>query len=508
MGEAVDKRRWLRRRKAPAGLRAGSARTMSPSLACAALACAAAAAGAAAGQPQVELQPVVAGLHDPVCLTNAGDGSGRVFVCEQNGRVRVVTSGVLQPVPFLDIAARSSCCGERGLLSVAFPPGFASSGRFYVNYTDNSGDTVVSRFRVGADPRTADPDSEEVILRIDQPFSNHNGGQIAFGPDGYLYVGMGDGGSGGDPGNRAQNPADLLGKMLRIDVESGAEPYAVPADNPFAARAGYRPEIWALGLRNPWRFSFDRLTGDLWIGDVGQGSWEEIDFQAASSGGGENYGWRIMEGAHCYNPASCSAAGLALPVTEYDHSQGCSVTGGHVYRGAAFPRLLGRYFFADLCSGTMWTLRRDGGAWATEVALDTPHGITAFGEDEQGELYLADYSDGAIYRVTDTAPGCALGCIATVPATAPPGVAVELAGSAVTASCSEPVTFEWELGDGSPNATGAAVSHAWAAGGTFAWRLVARAGDASCAASGAITVRSRLRRALRSELVKKPLHKL
>ena len=454
---------------------------------------------ARADEPAVSLRPVVTGLTSPTCIVNAGDGSGRLFLCEQAGYVIVLTGGAPQAQPFLNITGRTSCCGERGLLSIAFPPGFAASGRFYANYTNNTGDTVISRFHVDAGSSVADPGSEEVILTIEQPYSNHNGGQIAFGPDGYLYVGMGDGGSGGDPGNRAQNPASLLGKMLRIDVESDGVPYAVPPDNPFVSLAGYRPEIWALGLRNPWRFSFDRLTGDLWIGDVGQGTREEIDFQPASSGGGENYGWRIMEGSTCYNPSSCSAAGLVLPVAEYDHGQGCSVTGGHVYRGAAFPRLLGRYFFADLCSGTLWALRRDGGAWATDVALDTPYGITAFGEDAEGELYLADYSGGTIYRIVDGAPGCALGCLATAPSTLPPGAAGTFAAATEAVACSGAVAYQWEFGDGSPPATGAAVTHAYAASGSFEWRLTATAtGDAeTCEASGVVTVRPRLRRTLR-----------
>ena len=452
-----------------------------------------------ADEAQVSLQPVVSGIASPTCIVHAGDGSGRLFLCEQAGYVCVLAGGTLLPKPFLDVAARSSCCGERGLLAIAFPPGFAASGRFYVNYTDNAGDTVVSRFRVSADPDVADPDSEEVVLRIDQPFANHNGGQLAFGADGLLYVGMGDGGSGGDPGNRAQSPSTLLGKMLRIDVESGAVPYAIPASNPFVALAGYRPEIWALGLRNPWRFSFDRLTGDLWIGDVGQGSWEEIDFQAASSGGGENYGWRIMEGGHCYNPTSCSTAGLVPPVVEYSHDLGCSVTGGYVYRGSAFPRLFGSYLFGDLCSGRIGVVRRDGLGWAATQALDTSLGITTFGEDEAGELYLADYSAGVVYRIVDTAPGCALGCSATVPASVAAGAAAAFHAATVTAGCSAPVAYEWDFGDGSPAASGAVTSHAYAASGAFAWRVTARSGGAECNASGAITVRSRLRRALRSQ---------
>jgi len=452
----------------------------------------------AADQPELALEPTQTAFERPVCVANAGDGSGRLFVCEQEGLVVIVHNGKPVLTPFLDISARASCCGERGLLSVAFPPGFAASGRFYVNYTDNLGATVVSRFLVSeSDPNQADPDSEEVVLRIEQPYSNHNGGQLAFGPDGFLYVGMGDGGSGGDPGNRAQDPASLLGKMLRIDVESAVVPYAVPPSNPFAGLAGYRGEIWALGLRNPWRFSFDRVAGDLWIADVGQGSWEEIDLQPATSGGGENYGWRIMEGAHCYNPQPCSPAGLVLPVAEYDHGLGCSVTGGHVYRGSAFPCLLGSYLYGDLCSGRIWTLRRVAGAWTATVALDTDLSITTFGEDEDGELHVADYGQGTIYRIVDEAPGCAVGCTATVPETVPLGRAFGLTGEAVTAGCAESPVYEWDFGDGSPAAAGAEVTHAYETAGTHVWRFTVAVGAASCEASGTVTVRPRLRRVLR-----------
>ena len=222
---------------------------------------------------------------------------------EQGGRIRIIRNGVLEATPFLDITGRVSCCSERGLLSVAFPPGYAAKGHFYVNYTNKAGNTVVARYRLTTNPDVADPGSEQVVLTVPQPYANHNGGQLAFGPnDGYLYIGMGDGGSGGDPENRAQNPAELLGKLLRINVETGnPNTYTIPASNPFTQTAGYRPEIWALGLRNPWRFAFDRLTHDLYIADVGQDAYEEVDFQPAASTGGENYGWRIMEGLHCYN---------------------------------------------------------------------------------------------------------------------------------------------------------------------------------------------------------------
>jgi glucose/arabinose dehydrogenase len=341
-------------------------------------------------------------------VTHAGDGSGRIFVVEQRGRVRIIMNGVLRAEPFLDISDRVSCCGERGLLSIAFPPGYATSGRFYVNYTNKAGDTVVARYRVTADPGVADPGSEEVVLSVEQPYANHNGGQLAFGPnDRYLYIGMGDGGNAGDPQNRAQNPASLLGKMLRLEVESG-DPltYSVPATNPFLATPGYRGEIWALGLRNPWRFSFDAATGDLYIGDVGQNQYEEIDYQPAASSGGENYGWRIMEGNHCFDPVDCDPSGLTLPVAEYLHppSACASVTGGTVYRGSAYPGLIGLYFYGDYCDGRIWALWKDGATWQNHLLYDAPFSISSFGSDQAGNLWLTQYapgSQGAIHQVVE-----------------------------------------------------------------------------------------------------------
>jgi glucose/arabinose dehydrogenase len=360
------------------------------------------------GRPRILLVGPIGGLDWPVHITHAGDGSGRIFVVEQPGRVRIIRNGTLQAAPFLDISDRISCCGERGLLSIAFPPGYASSGRFYVNYTNKSGNTIVARYRVTANPDVADPDSEEVVLAVAQPYTNHNGGQLAFGPnDGYLYIGMGDGGSAGDPQNRAQNPASLLGKMLRIDVESG-DPltYTVPATNPFSGTAGYRGEIWALGLRNPWRFSFDAGSGDLYIGDVGQDRYEEIDYQPASSSGGENYGWRIMEGNHCFNPVDCEPSGLIQPIAEYPHPPGecASVTGGMVYRGSAYPGLTGIYFYGDYCSGRIWALVTDGPGWQSHLVHDAAFSVSSFGSDEAGNLWLAKYapaSQGAVYRVAE-----------------------------------------------------------------------------------------------------------
>ncbi|MGH9204833.1 MAG: PQQ-dependent sugar dehydrogenase, partial [Vicinamibacterales bacterium] len=302
-------------------------------------------------------------------LAHTGDGSGRLFVVEQRGRIYVIENGRRLETPFLDLTSLVSATGyERGLLSIAFHSDYASNGLFFVDYTRQSdGATVIARYHVSDDPNVADSDSGEILLTIDQPEANHNGGLVKFGPDGYLYIGMGDGGGAGDRhgtiGN-GQDPNALLGKMLRIDV-NGGEPYAIPPSNPFANGTNARPEIWATGMRNPWRFSFDRTTGDLFIADVGQSAYEEINFQPASSSGGENYGWRIMEGAHCFNPGSgCDQSGLTLPVAEYGRQGGCSVTGGYVYRGSALPEWQGVYFYADFCSGEVWgLLRNPDGNW-------------------------------------------------------------------------------------------------------------------------------------------------
>jgi glucose/arabinose dehydrogenase len=355
--------------------------------------------------PQITLASPVDGLDRPVHIAHAGDGSGRLFVVEQIGRIRIVKDGALLATPFLDIQPRVSCCGERGLLSVAFPPDYASQGRFYVDYTNVEGNTVVARYGLTGDPDVADPNSEEVVLSIDQPYGNHNGGQLAFGPkDGYLYIGMGDGGAAGDPGNYAQNPASLLGKLLRIDVEAGAPlTYTVPATNPYTQTVGYRDEIWALGLRNPWRFSFDGQTGDLYLGDVGQYLYEEVDYQPVSSSGGENYGWNILEGFHCYDQPVCDPTGLTLPIVEYEHTEGsCSVTSGAVYRGQASSLMQGIYFYADFCSGHIWGLTHDGTAWQNALLLDTDFRITSFGEDGSGALWITEYDAapaGAIHQL-------------------------------------------------------------------------------------------------------------
>lgn len=352
-------------------------------------------------EPILGFERIASGLAAPVAITHAGDS--RLFITLQDGRVVIWDGTTVRPEPFLDIRDRVSSGGERGLLSIAFHPRYRENRWFFVNYTDLQGDTVVARFSVSADPDRADPSSFRQILFVDQPFQNHNGGQLQFGPEGYLYIGMGDGGSGGDPGNRAQNLNDLLGKMLRIDVDGDA--YAIPSSNPFVGQAGRRAEIWASGLRNPWRFSFDRVTGDLWIADVGQQQWEEVNVQPSTSPGGENYGWRRMEGTRCYEPSSnCNDGSLVLPVAEYNHSLGCSVTGGYVYRGGRSPRLHGTYLFGDLCSGRIWGTVRNAstGQATTRVLADTPFSITTFGEDASGEIYVTDYNGGTIDRIVDT----------------------------------------------------------------------------------------------------------
>src|SRR5688500_9165824 len=351
----------------------------------------------------VALQPVVSGLTEPVAIAHAQDN--RLFIVLQDGQIVIWNGTSLLQTPFLDIRSLVLSGGERGLLGLAFHPDYAHNGFFFVNYTDRNGDTVITRYSVSAaDPNRADPTSARRLFLIDQPFSNHNGGQLAFGPDRYLYIGMGDGGAGGDPQNNAQNRAQLLGKMLRIDVDSG-DPYGIPPANPFIGQSGTRPEIWAIGMRNPWRFSFDRVTGDLWIADVGQGDVEEIDFQPASSRGGENYGWRIKEGSKCFNPRTCSSTGLIDPVIEYGHVDGaCAVTGGYVYRGTRTPRLTGTYIYGDYCNGVIWGATRNAnGTFSSRVLIDTNIFISTFGEDANGEVYVADHR-GAIFRIIDTTP--------------------------------------------------------------------------------------------------------
>jgi hypothetical protein len=356
----------------------------------------------------VGLQPVAQGLDFPLALATP-PGDPRLFVAEKGGRIRVVRDGAVLPVPFLDVSGAVSEGGEQGLLGLAFHPQYATNGRFYIDFTDRQGDTRIVAYRVSADPNVADPASADTLLRIAQPFANHNGGHLAFGPDGMLYVAMGDGGAGGDPQGHAQNAGDLLGSLLRIDV-NGPSGYAVPADNPFVGQAGARPEVWDLGLRNPWRFSFDRATGDLYIADVGQGAREEVDVSPAAAGGagrGANYGWPRTEGLSCYGAATCDRTGFVPPVLDYGHTDGCSITGGYVYRGAAIPALQGLYFYSDFCSGWVRSFRLANGQ-ATEQhewpALKPGGTVPSFGEDAAGELYVLDAGNGdagsgTVYRV-------------------------------------------------------------------------------------------------------------
>jgi len=383
--------------------------------------------------PLVELVPVASGLGMPVQVTHAGDGSGRLFVVEQEGRIRIFRNdgmpGQVDPIlpeqseveeggsptetangsdaPFLDISDRVTCCGEAGLLHVAFPPSYAAEQHFYVSYANVDSNVVISRFRTTTDPDRADPDSEEVSLTIDRPQGGHFGGPLAFGPqDGYLYISSGDGGHPTAHAEVSQDPSTLLGKILRIDVESGVKPYGIPPDNPFISADGYRDEIWALGLRNSWGLVFDRLTNDLFVLDVGQAEHEEINIQPASSGGGENYGWFIMEGNRCYRFSSipCSAEGITTPVAEYDHSLGCAVVGGVVYRGT-ISRLQGLLIFADFCSGRIWGLRRSDAdsqqEWKSLLLIKGTVPVSGIGEDEDGNAYVLGYGDGVVYMIEE-----------------------------------------------------------------------------------------------------------
>lgn len=377
--------------------------------------------GAPPPWPTIALEKVADGFSQPVFVTHAGDGSGRLFVLEKVGRIIIIDNGVKVATPYLDIESKvKSSCGECGLLGLAFPPSFAADGYFFVSYTAkgnpaqsvlpdepspvDGNDNVLARYRVSAaDPNLADSGSEEIILTINQPYQNHNGGDILFGPDELLYFGVGDGGNGGDPLKTAQNLLSPLGKILRIEVgATGA--YTIPADNPFITStvggAAARPEIWAYGVRNPWRFSFDSIADDLWMGDVGQNKWEEVDYRPAGAQGGENYGWSIFEGAHCYPPATtgCDDAGITMPVHEYGRSVGQSITGGYVYRGIITP-LRGIYVYGDFSAGKIFGLRDEGGAWQNYEFLEAGFGIPSFGEGPDGALYVVDFG-GSIQRIT------------------------------------------------------------------------------------------------------------
>lgn len=351
----------------------------------------------------VALESVVDGLSAPLGVVNAGDGSDRIFVVEQGGAIRIVRDGRLLDGAFLDISDRITTGGESGLLGVAFHPDFPTDPRVFVNYTDLDGDTRISSFVLDtADPDRANAASEVRMMFIDQPYANHNGGAIAFGADGFLYIATGDGGSGGDPHGNGQSLETLLGKILRIDVDGtdGDKRYAIPADNPLVDRAGAAPEIFTYGMRNPWRMSFDRATGDLWIGDVGQGAWEEIDVVRAGTSG-QNFGWNRTEGAHCFEPSEgCDTEGIVPPVTEYGRDQGSTVIGGNVYRGTSQAGLAGAYVFADYGSGNVFAIDSTlDGPVKPSVALEGNATISSFGEDEAGELYATDLSSGELLHV-------------------------------------------------------------------------------------------------------------
>ncbi|HKW51348.1 MAG TPA: PQQ-dependent sugar dehydrogenase [Candidatus Eisenbacteria bacterium] len=348
---------------------------------------------------------VADGLSQPLDLTAPPGDTARIFVAEKTGAIRILKRGQILPRPFLDISGLVSNGGEQGLLGLAFHPQYVSNGKFYVDYTDRAGDTRVVEYLVSSNPDSASAVSREILF-VKQPYANHNGGQVAFGPDGYLYIGLGDGGSGGDPQGNGQNLNALLGKILRIDVNSGS-PYSIPAGNPFVGQTGKRGEIWSYGLRNPWRFCFDRANGDMIIADVGQTAWEEVDYEPAGMGG-RNYGWNRMEGKHCYPPGTtCNQTGLVLPVTEYDHQAGCSVTGGYVYRGSLHPELAGTYFYGDYCTGLLRSFRILNGSaieekdWTRALRTEAGgamQGLSSFGLDASGELYMV-LLDGEIYKL-------------------------------------------------------------------------------------------------------------
>jgi glucose/arabinose dehydrogenase len=350
------------------------------------------------GPLELGLKPMLQGLDSPLLVTNAGDGSGRLFVVQQTGQILVVENGKVSG-QFLDISQEIVAGGEQGLLGLAFHPNYETNGRFFVDYTDRAGDTVIAEYTSDPGSNEAQFHSERRLLHIDQPYPNHNGGNLAFGPDGYLYIGMGDGGSGGDPQNNGQSLDTMLGKMLRIDVDGrdGDLPYAIPEDNPLVGRSGALPEIWAIGLRNPWRFSFD---GDvLWIGDVGQDEVEEVDRVNVSNDGLYNFGWRVMEADRCYYESDCDPTGYTLPVAFYPHDAGCSVTGGYAYRGDTYPALQGTYVFGDYCTGDIWGLDADEpGEQKPKELLLSGHTISSFGVDEAGELYVTDLA-GEVLQV-------------------------------------------------------------------------------------------------------------
>ncbi len=355
------------------------------------------------GPDALALEEVAAGFVNATAVTNAGDGSGRLFVVQREGQIRIVEpGGAVAASPFLDIGGVVLAGNERGLLGLAFHPDYADNGRLFVAYTARpDGANTIAEYHVSGAPDAADPASGRVLISVPDPAANHNGGSLAFGPDGYLYISMGDGGGQGDQFGNGQNVNSLLAKLLRIDVDgpvASGKAYGIPSTNPFVAGGGL-PEIWAYGLRNPWRMSFDREWGDLFIGDVGGGSWEEVNRQPADAAGGLNYGWPIMEGRHCLG-ATCVIDGLVQPIAEYSHDTGgCSVIGGYVYRGSAQPELAGVYVFGDWCTGTIYTLQVDEGTITPKAVLESGLAPSAFGEDDSGEVYLVDFARGGLYRV-------------------------------------------------------------------------------------------------------------
>ena len=353
--------------------------------------------------PGIAGQLVVGDIPYLVDIQHSGSGS-RLFLVSQSGQIRIWTGSQLLSTPFLDLSSLITFGGEQGVLGLAFHPSYAVNGFFYVFYTNPEGSVVIARYHVSADPDIADASSGTILLTVPQPFTNHKGGQLRFGPDGYLYIALGDGGSGGDPNNNGQSLDTVLAKLLRIDVDTGS-PYGIPPDNPFVGTPGARGEIWAYGVRNPWRFSFDRLTGDMFVADVGQNVWEEVDIQPAGVGG-RNYGWRVMEARHCHIPSSgCDMTGLVLPIVEYGHGIGCSVTGGFRYRGSALAGYAGTYIYSDWCTGIVAGVAETApGTWQVTQLLTLGFNITTFGEDPNGELYLSQYgSNGALYRLVPAA---------------------------------------------------------------------------------------------------------
>ncbi|MCC6313713.1 MAG: PQQ-dependent sugar dehydrogenase [Thermomicrobiales bacterium] len=377
------------------------------------------AASAASFDPatfDLNLRDVASGFARPVFLADPGDGSGRLFVVEQGGTIHILRgltgnggAVTVDPEPFLDLRGQiATADNEQGLLGLAFSPNFANDGELYVGYTalpgseGGAGNNTVARFHIAAgNPNQVDPASEEILISVVDPFGNHNGGNVMFGPDGYLYAGLGDGGAGGDPFGNGQNPHALLGSLLRLDVTNHSDdvPYTIPPDNPFADGVNGAPEVWAYGLRNPWRFSFDRASGDVYIGDVGQNRIEEIDMLPDGSKGGANFGWNVMEGTSCYAVEGCDPSLFVPPVAEYTHEFGCSVTGGYVYRGDSIPALDGVYLFGDYCTGLIWGLGRDAdGAWRMSEPIETGLNISSFAEDANGTLYAIDLG-GGIYRI-------------------------------------------------------------------------------------------------------------